>query len=101
MAEASSFYRRRRISWPCILLLCGMLAKSEYGETLLKLSRDNDTNHSIEFCDNRLSRFVASKVSVNSQRCLLRLKMWNAYILIHQAKVVRMNMQTSESYTKI
>ena len=38
-----------------------MLAKSEYGETLLKLSRDNDTNHSIEFCDNRLSRFVASK----------------------------------------
>ena len=24
MAEASSFYRRRRISWPCILLLCGM-----------------------------------------------------------------------------
>jgi len=25
------------------------------------LSRDNDTNHSIEFCDNRLSRFVASK----------------------------------------
>ena len=61
MAEASSFYRRRRLSWPCILLLCGMLAKSEYGETLLKLSRDNDTNHSIEFCDNRLSRFVASK----------------------------------------
>lgn len=39
----------------------GMLAKAEYGETLLKLSRDNDTNHSIEFCDNRLSRFVASK----------------------------------------
>ena len=38
-----------------------MLAKAEYGETLLKLSRDNDTNHSIEFCDNRLSRFVASK----------------------------------------
>ena len=25
------------------------------------LSRDNDTNHNIEFCDNRLSRFVASK----------------------------------------
>ena len=38
-----------------------MLAKSKYGETLLKLSRDNDTKHSIEFCDNRLSRFVASK----------------------------------------
>ena len=28
---------------------------------VLLLSRDNDTNHSIEFCDNRLSRFVASK----------------------------------------
>ena len=24
MAEVSSFYRRRRISWPCILLLCEM-----------------------------------------------------------------------------
>lgn len=28
MAEASSFYRRRRIGWPCILLLCGMLHRS-------------------------------------------------------------------------
>jgi hypothetical protein len=38
-----------------------MLAKAEYGETLVQLSRITDTCHSIEFCDNRLSRFVASK----------------------------------------
>ena len=38
-----------------------MLAKEEYGETLCQLSRTKDAVHSIEFCDNRLSRFVAAR----------------------------------------
>ncbi len=38
-----------------------MLAKEEYGETLYQLSRTKDTAHSIEYCDNRLSRFVEAR----------------------------------------
>ena len=38
-----------------------MLAKEEYGETLYQLSRTKDADHSIEFCDNRLSRLVAAR----------------------------------------
>ncbi|HES0870274.1 TPA: group II intron reverse transcriptase/maturase [Streptococcus pyogenes] len=42
-------------------LIHRMLAKEEYGETLYQLSRTKDAVHSIEFCDNRLSRFVAAR----------------------------------------
>lgn len=42
-------------------LIHRMLAKEDYGATLYQLSRTRDTAHSIEFCDNRLSRFVASR----------------------------------------
>lgn len=42
-------------------LIHRMLAKEEYGETLYRLSRTKDAVHSIEFCDNRLSRFVAAR----------------------------------------
>lgn len=42
-------------------LIHRMLAKEEYGETLYQLSRTTDAGHSIEFCDNRLSRFVAAR----------------------------------------
>ena len=42
-------------------LIHRMLAKEEYGETLYQLSRTKDVVHSIEFCDNRLSRFVAAR----------------------------------------
>lgn len=42
-------------------LIHKMLAKSDYGNTLEKLGRATDTSHSIEFCDNRMSRFVSAK----------------------------------------
>ena len=38
-----------------------MLLKDAYIDVLLQLGRDNSTAESIEFCDNRLARFVAVK----------------------------------------
>ena len=49
-----------------------MLLKDAYIDVLLQLGRDNSTAESIEFCDNRLARFVAvkGKCEVSKQQLL-------------------------------
>lgn len=49
-----------------------MLSKDAYIDVLLQLGRDNSTEESIEFCDNRLARFVAvkGKCEVSKQQLL-------------------------------
>jgi hypothetical protein len=49
-----------------------MLLKDAYIDVLLQLGRDNSTEESIEFCDNRLARFVAvkGKCEVSKQQLL-------------------------------